>query len=419
MNFKRFIYFYITFLNLSLFTETLQNSTYIYINTLINIFCGAYLFILVLNKIRYLDKYLSYSCIIASAQLLFPATINSLFLGNINYIIDSFKLITPLFILIVSITNLKKIEDIRFIYKILKINGIIAVLLLTLFSLYKYGKSAYNLQIIYIGLAYHITPIALFLSAILIVILLNDRSKYRKYYVVYILISLFLLAKRSTLITTSSLIVYYFYLCKNKFYLVKNLIPKLILFLFICLTIITIIPKDFTQISDYINNLIRFNDVEKIMRYNSLDYLGSGRLLIFKTYIANYFSMPVHDIIFGRLITPLEVQYSDTFWANGVTVSPHNDFIQILFRSGILGLINYIFLLIRIFNKIKDIKHNGLAYESKMILLTGQYSYWFYILHIFIGVITNVAFMVITSLLIGSAISHTQKIRLDLDKTNE
>ena len=99
----------------------------------------------------------------------------------------------------------------------------------------------------------------------------------------------------------------------------------------------------------------------------------------------------------GRLETELDV-------------SAHNDFMEVLTRAGLLGLLGYLGLLACVGKRLARGIRPALPPFEKEVVFAGVCAFVIYLLHTFVGVILKVQFMILVAILAGLAIRTLQPV---------
>ena len=158
----------------------------------------------------------------------------------------------------------------------------------------------------------------------------------RKYFVLFLVLMATVLSyKRTALLSVVlvCLICLYYDFLKQKRNITKNLI---VLFIIASLFILS-----FSFFDDYTGGIVS-SRVESIQEDN-----GSGRLDIYQSLINAFSGLRLEQMVFGFGYN--HVLTSGFAHADGHNVSAHNDFLEVLFDFGIVGLFLYLIFIFRLF----------------------------------------------------------------------
>lgn len=146
----------------------------------------------------------------------------------------------------------------------------------------------------------------------------------------------------------------------------------------------------------------RFKDVQKYQSGGDHTALGSGRIALINRYLDEYKSRNPITQLFGFNLTP---NYGPRkYGVQTNTHGTHNDVLQILFMSGISGLVFYIGMWISIAISLRRACNLPLDSSGKQIAALGAgvlFMYGIWVLH---GAIFHIFFMQIVAVTLGIAI---------------
>lgn len=162
------------------------------------------------------------------------------------------------------------------------------------------------------------------------------------------MITILFLASRGAFIAIILPLLYILFMKGRSF---KNLIYGVV---FICIIVFV-----FSKLNLFVPLMERFTDTSL--------YTGSDRTIIWSKTLRNFVNLDLPTIIFGG-----GSSFSYTFCGEAIgefISSPHNNFLEILFNYGIIGLIIFLFM---IFSWIKNNLHNILAISMILVLVLSS-----------------------------------------------
>ena len=157
----------------------------------------------------------------------------------------------------------------------------------------------------------------------------------------------------------------------------------------------------------------RFRDLEKIQEYSDIGYLGSGRLGLLIDHFNAFQLRSAEQQLFGLTIQAGQGGDNGGYLGQGLHAAAHNDLMEILTRGGIFGLITYVTFLVAIGAKLTLFAGRTSDPFLRSVLFSGKMAGLAYLLHITIGVIFKVQFMVITAIIVGIALRTSSDSRLE------
>ncbi|MCT1523549.1 O-antigen ligase family protein [Sphingobacterium hotanense] len=242
-------------------------------------------------------------------------------------------------------------EDVFLQYFIKHINLLFYLFALIFFSAKFFGAGNGSLQnnatntIFFVAL---LSPFIFFIK--------SDKKKLLLFIIGFICV--FISLKRSALIFYT--VVFLFYLYQNYGFFKARNIPKSILIIFITVFISTF---SFLIIENYSGNLIskRFSDISEDQ--------GSGRLDIYEIVVDNFNSnKSFEQKLFGSGYDA--VRKEGIVLEHGVPLSSHNDFLEILYNYGWIGLILYLSVIFRfLISTFKIKRYDPIIFRSSISAL--------------------------------------------------
>lgn len=233
--------------------------------------------------------------------------------------------------------------------KLIKIYIYISIIILAISFLLPFNYKTDNGQPIFIGfaLSHHILSGTLCFYMALMLVYLNDKKLKLIHLVCYgvLILAIFMSGARTYLGATVFFMLALYFVKLKRYSLRYLIVPTSFIF----------IVYSFLNSSSYLRFISTMQN--KYISSNILEAITSGRIIWWKIDIDQYTKFSLYEQLFGAghsIVYDInEKFYNLRIWA-------HNDFIQLLLATGIIGLIFYIFIVIRFFYKVRK---NG-AFEG-------------------------------------------------------
>ena len=404
---RKVLSFYVWFQTVSLLTENLQRGVGDLIFNIVNLLFLVVFFCLIVGMNYRLTGWLPVLAALLVIQLFLPATLNLILFGNSLLLEGAVKisawLVVLLFTLCTHVTTAHMIRTIRTLQQC----GVVILLSVIVFTLTKYGESPYDLGLVYLGTIQSSPALSMTALAFLAAFLAGTGSWKKSAAITGLFIMILLLMKRSAILVAAGLMIASLpRLITNKILLRTTQIALI-------LGGVSVLASKFnydTLINDSGIVSERLQDFGKVEERQDYRYLGSGRIGLLEDHWQVYTERSAIEQLCGALINNHVPSSSGKYLGTELDVSAHNDFMEVLTRAGLLGLLGYLGLLACVGKRLAWGIRPALPPFEKEVVFAGVCAFVIYLLHTFVGVILKVQFMILVAILAGLAIRTLQPV---------
>ncbi len=327
-----------------------------------------------------------------------------------------FRVLSWITILPLSFLAFKTKEDIFLLRKW----GIIAFFIIfagiLIGNIFTIGRTAYDIGTFYMGFWASEAPLSITLLGFSSFFFLpKDSAKghvfISKSGILLLLLNfslLILVMKRSTILAfIISVIIIFFLLTSSKIKILslKHFFSASVLIILLLLGSFSLVKITKPEALD-----LRSKDLTRMEEAGGdIRFLGSGRLFLVERYIQHFMNQPLFQKIFGVDITGLIDKKSRGYLYSDLRTSPHNDYLNVLVRSGLVGLGLYVCFFLFAFKmifRIYRINDNIICLYTSAITLGMFVSYFIVSLG---GSLQSILMLTALMMLLGANIGVAQK----------
>jgi hypothetical protein len=213
------------------------------------------------------------------------------------------------------------------------------------------GRTAYDLGIFYLGVWKDLAPLSMALLALIPLFFLPSGARFIEkpitrgtlIFVMVDLVLILLLTKRSSILAMLICISTILYLF-GRHQLINFSVKRTVFVYFMSFFIISAAALSITLSNPNVVKY-RFKDVRKYDKTGDIGHLGAGRVHLITNYVSYFKSLSLMRQVFGVDIISHVDRRPGGYLYSGLSTVPHNDYIEVLLRSGIVGLSLYTGLL--------------------------------------------------------------------------
>jgi hypothetical protein len=354
--------------------------------------------------------------IVFSTLLLFGSVINFITLRKVTDIVDWSKLTYWMTLLPLTALTVRQ----NSVVSTLRQNAIFAyTVLLTsvvVTNILQIGDTAYGMGVFHLGFFSNESALGILLAMFIPFLLLPKVTKQgdiKSYTIVTLvlmgvgLIFLLLILKRAPIVATFfGVMIVMFFSLKGKGDR-KSVIAMALPVVAVTLIITAFAYKNMDLVND------RFKDVSGAAETGELNSLGSGRVLLMQYFLNEFKNRSIIHQLIGADVSG-ETTHRLSQMRNVPEVGAHNDYLGILLRSGVVGFLLYIFLLLLIGLVLsRELKQKIISIE-RHVKINAFAMFGMYLLLTFHGMITNVQTMACFSVMLGMGLgAKLQKTTVD------
>lgn len=392
---------FLWFQTMSLLTEAFQEGLFDQIVMAINAIFILLFLIFLSNRFGRAGVGITVLCAILVLQLLVPASLSLVFGGSGALFAELVKLTAWVVVLLFAIAVHTDKAKIQATMRTMHRCAFLLLAAVFLFQILAFGETAYGMGLFHLGGIKNEPSAAMFSLALLSSFIMAMPKRWQYAGILGLLLVTLLLMKRSSLAAGLLLV-----LIGLRYILPAGRMFRVMLFILSAfLAVVTVSQVDIGQVisgSDIISN--RFKDLEKLQETSDLGYLGSGRLGLLMDHFQAFQTRTTLEQFFGLMIHTGIGEIDHGYLGQGLHAAAHNDLMEILTRGGFFGLVTYVALLVLIGLKLTVWAGRPSDPILQSILFAGKMAGFAYLLHIFIGVVFKVQFMVIIAVLVGIAL---------------
>lgn len=384
--------------------EQIINVTFLFINIIFIL-----LYFRQLRQNRHSRSVLLYIICVAFVFLLQPL-FSFVFTYNIQDFANYLKLLSWLTIIPLAFLAFQELSYIRGLtYSVLWSFGLIVICLIA-GNILKIGSTAYDAGLFYLGFYDTGSTVSLTLVCFLPFFFLPSGKKVkekpvnvkRTFVIILNFVLVLLLMKRSGIIAyVICLYTIILLFGKNRyvrFSLMRGLIiSSFFLLLFSSSLLYVWVAKP--EVLEY-----RFKDVMRYRESGDAALLGGGRVGLLGSYLSYYFRLPIIQQLIGVDVAGYIDKTKDGYLYTDFKKVPHNDFLETMFRGGILGLILYLLMFLYFFLKV--LKHYITTREpiSAQLSICMFGMFCVYIISAFAGMMFRIFPMTCFAMLLGACL---------------
>lgn len=398
---RKLLDFFLWFQTGSLLTESYQSGVFDLLVTCVN---AAFVIIFLVHGTQTIQKAalpVVATSLLIMLQLLLPASVSLISAQSGLLFGELVKLTAWLAILMFAINVHEDRDAIQATFRTLHRCALALLMAIVIFQITGWGETAYDLGVLHLGGIKNEPSVSMFALAFLSTLFVKMDRRQQFLTIIGMLLVILFLMKRSSLVAGVLLL-----LIGSKYLLPVGRGFRVFLWigsLFVAINIA--ISFDLAGMVDGSSFLsARFKDIEKLQQTQDFGYLGSGRLGLLHDHLAAFSARDPLQRLLGLMVTnPIEIA-AGGYLGQGLHAAAHNDFMEILTRGGILGLISYIVLLTVIGKNLLLVRTHPTDLFLASVLFAGKMAALAYVLHIFIGVVFKVQFMAVIAIAVGIAL---------------
>lgn len=383
---------------LSLLTERLQSSAIEPVFDLISAAFLAHFMAVLAQGIPVFARWIAVLTGLLLVQLSLPAVVYFSATNDSRWLYDVAKLAAWQITLLYSIKVHDSEERVRRTLRTVQACGLTVAGTLTVASVLRWGEPAYNIGLLHLGGIQSEAAVAMFAVALLQAFFVDIGDRWRLGVLGWLVVLIGLLLKRSAIVVAATgLLLGLRFVTKNR------IVARFVVFVVVPTSTALILAQPGYRGALLESSVVseRMEDIRKMRQYDDVRYLGSGRVGLVGEHLAAFASRGRAEQWFGVFKTSERVESGPGYLNTGLRTEPHNDVLEVLHRAGLVGVLVYLAYLGAVGQFVRSCRTpaSGIFWDSLRYCTGG--AALIYLVHVVIGVVFKVQFMIVISVLVG------------------